>query len=35
MVVSLIASNETLLEDNKQLQRLVDERVNEKDVQNK
>ena len=35
MVVSLIASSETLLEDNKQLQRQLDERVDEKDVLNK
>jgi len=35
MVVSLIASSETLLEDNKQLQRQLDEIVDEKDVLNK
>jgi len=35
MVVSLIASSETLLEDNKQLQRQLDEGVVEKDIQNK
>jgi len=35
MVVSLIASSATLLEDNKQLQRLLDERAGEKDVVNK
>jgi len=35
MVVSLMASSETLLEDNKQLQKLLDERVGEKDVLNK
>ena len=35
MVVSLIASSEILIEDNKQLQRLLDERANEKDVLNK
>jgi len=35
MVVSLIASSETLLEDNKQLQRRLDERVDGNDVLNK
>jgi len=35
MVVSLIASSEILIEDNKQLQRLLDERANKKDVLNK
>ena len=35
MVVSLIASSATLLEDNKQLQRLLDERVDGNDVLNK
>jgi len=35
MVVSLIASSETLLEDNKQLQRLLDEKAGEKDVLNR
>jgi len=34
-VVSLITSSETLLEDNKQLQRQLDEGVVEKDIQNK
>ena len=35
MVVSLIASSETLLADNKQLQRLLDEKAGEKDVLNR
>ena len=35
MVVSLIASSETLLEDNKQLQRLIDEKAGKEDVLNR
>jgi len=35
MVVSLIASSEIFLEDNKQLQRVLNERASEKDVLNK